>query len=200
MQKSDAQIRDEVQLELGWDSRFCATDVGVAVSDGAVTLTGTVATYAERVAAGEAAHRAIGVLDVANDIVVRPPNADQRSDTELAQWVRRALRAWPGVPDERVHSTVTDGWVTLEGVLDNASQRDDVERAIAPLRGVRGVNNQIGVVPLHLKGVQVWLHDGTATVVGRVRSFEERIEVLAVVQQAVGSRTVEDQLTLSQSE
>jgi osmotically-inducible protein OsmY len=87
--------------------------------------------------------------------------------------------------------------VTLEGVLDSVTQREDVERAIAPLRGVRGVTNRIGVVPLHTQGVQVWLHDGAATVVGRVHSVEERVEVLAVVQEAVGSRTVEDQLVLS---
>jgi osmotically-inducible protein OsmY len=49
--KSDTQIRDDVIEELRWDPQITEPDAnGVAVTDGAVTLTGGVATYAEKLA------------------------------------------------------------------------------------------------------------------------------------------------------
>ena len=71
MTKTDAQIHHDVLEELKWDSRVDETEVGVQVAGGVVTLTGAVTSWAKRVAAQEAAHRVIGVLDVANDIKVK---------------------------------------------------------------------------------------------------------------------------------
>ena len=127
--KSDEQIHQEVLRELRWDSRVDKTEVGVEVDQGVVTLTGTVASYAKKLAAQDAAHRVTGVLDVANDVRVKVPGSLGRTDTEIAQAVRHAL-AWNVlVPETRITSTVTDGWVTLEGSVDRLRERDDAERA-----------------------------------------------------------------------
>ena len=117
--KTDAQIKHEVLRELAWDPRVDETDVGVEVDRGVVTLTGTVATWAKRVAAQEAAHRVAGVLDVANDVVVKIPGTLLRTDTDIAQAVRQALEWDALVPHERIQSTVANGWVTLEGSVDS---------------------------------------------------------------------------------
>ena len=46
--KSDAEIRDDVINELHWDPQVTEPEaIGVAVKDGAVTLTGQVPSYAE---------------------------------------------------------------------------------------------------------------------------------------------------------
>src|SRR6476646_2395134 len=89
--KTDTQIHHDVLEELKWDSRVDETEVGVEVDSGVVTLTGTVTSWAKRMAAQEAARRVIGVLDVANDITVKVPGGRGRTDTEVAQAVRRAL-------------------------------------------------------------------------------------------------------------
>ncbi|HEY7547501.1 MAG TPA: BON domain-containing protein, partial [Blastocatellia bacterium] len=102
--KSDAQIQQEVLQELKWDSRVDESEIGVSVSDGVVTLTGTLGNYAKKLAAQEAAHRVAGVLDVANDIQVRVFESVNPSDTEIAQAVRRALEWDVWVPDERIQS------------------------------------------------------------------------------------------------
>ena len=123
--KSDAQIHQDVLRELRWDSRVDETEVGVEVDQGVVTLTGTVASYAEKLAAQEAAHRVTGVLDVANDIRVKMPGSEGRTDTEIAQAVRHAL-AWNVlVPETRITSTVTDGWVTLDGSVERLREPAD---------------------------------------------------------------------------
>src|ERR1700675_3922900 len=114
IKKTDTQIHHDVLEELKWDSRVDETEVGLQVASGVVTLTGTVTSWAKRVAAQEAAHRVIGVLDVANDLRVKVPGGLTRTDTEIAQAVRRALEWDVFVPEEKITSTVADGFVTLD--------------------------------------------------------------------------------------
>ena len=72
--KSDSEIRDDVINELRWDPQITEPDaIGVAVTDGAVTLTGHVSTYAERLAAARAAERVYGVKAVARAAAAAAP-------------------------------------------------------------------------------------------------------------------------------
>lgn len=119
VKKTDAEVQQDVIRELKWDSRVEETDVGVEVDTGIITLTGTVSSWGKKIAAAEAAHRVRGVLDVANDIVVRVPGIGGRTDTEIAQAVRNALEWDVFVPDTRIQSTVSAGVVTLKGDVDS---------------------------------------------------------------------------------
>jgi osmotically-inducible protein OsmY len=215
IKKTDTQIHHDVLEELQWDSRVDEKEVGVQVAGGVVTLTGTVTSWAKRTAAQEAAHRVIGVLDVANDISVKVLGGLAPTDTEIAQAVRRALEWDVFVPEEKITSTVTGGWVTLEGTVERGSQRDDAERAVRNLTGVKSVVNRITVTPPKLvtEGVQkaieqalerraerearrirVDVRDGTVTLTGSVHSWAERKSVLAAARFTPGVRTVEDHL------
>jgi osmotically-inducible protein OsmY len=109
IKKTDTQIHHDVLEELKWDSRVDETEVGVEVDKGVVTLTGTVTSWAKRMAAEEAARRVIGVLDIANDIKIKVPGGLTRTDTEIAQAVRHALQWDVFVPDEKITSTVAAG-------------------------------------------------------------------------------------------
>ena len=89
--KSDTEIRDDVINELQWDPQITKPDaIGVAVTDGAVTLTGHVATYTERLAAAWAAERVYGVKTVANDLKVKLSGAP-RDDSDLARAIAHIL-------------------------------------------------------------------------------------------------------------
>src|SRR5689334_19919179 len=88
---NDHQIHQAILKELLWDTQVDETEVGVEVDQGVVTLTGTVDSYAKKQAAQEAAHRVIGVLDVANDIQVNVPYGLTSTDTGIAHAVRQAL-------------------------------------------------------------------------------------------------------------
>jgi osmotically-inducible protein OsmY len=213
--KTDAEIQQAVLRELKWDPRVEETDVGVEVDTGVVTLTGTVSNYAKRLAAQEAAHRVHGVLDVANDIKVQVPGAHARSDTEIAQAVRRALEWDVLVPADRIQSTVADGVVTLEGTVDLGHQREDAARAVRYLAGVRGVTNKLIVSgpPVEAediryeieealarraeraaKHMQVVVKDGMVTISGPVHSWAERQAVIGAARFTPGVREVKDQL------
>jgi osmotically-inducible protein OsmY len=218
--KADSQIQQEVLRELSWDPRVEETEVGVEVDGGVVTLTGTVSSWAKRMAAQDAAHRVVGVLDVANDIKVKLPGDLVRTDTEIAQAVRRALEWDALVPHERIQSTVSNGWVTLEGNVDTWTEREDAERAVQNLIGVRGVSDTMTVLsakPVLPERVREAIEDalerraereakrikvevtqaGTVTLTGQVRSSAEKRATLAAARFAPGVRSVEDHLEIN---
>jgi osmotically-inducible protein OsmY len=215
IKKKDSQTHHDVLEELKWDTRVDETEVGVEVDNGVVTLTGTVTSWAKRMAAQEAARRVIGVLDVANDIKVKVPGGLLRSDTEIAQAVRRSLEWDVFVPEEKITSTISDGWVTLEGTVDLWSQRDDAERAVRNLMGVKGVVNKITVTPAkpvtadvrraieqtlerraerEAKRIHVEVREGTVTLTGSVHSWAERDSVVAAARFTPGVRAVQDNM------
>jgi osmotically-inducible protein OsmY len=142
--KSDLELKREVQRELDWEPRVDATDIRVQVEDGIVTLNGSVSAYAQKVAAREAAHRIVGVLDLVDELQVIILG-QQKTDQELAQAVRHAL-AWSFyVPDREITSTVSNGRVTLEGTVKRGHEREEAVRAVERLSGVRGVTDHITI-------------------------------------------------------
>jgi len=213
--KSDQEIQEDVLLELRWDSRIRQAEVGVEVDDGIVTLTGTVDSWAKKLAAKEAAHRVAGVRDVADDVRVKLPGSLERTDTEIARDVRSGLEWDAFVPDPDIRSTVSDGRVTLEGQVHTLRQKEDAARAIRGVRGVKEVNNWLTVEPVpadpgqlrksieqalerraerEAEKINVTVRDGVVTLKGRVRTWPEKEAVLGVVSHAPGVREVSDQL------
>ncbi len=145
--KSDAEIREDVINELRWDPQISDPDsIGVAVKDGAVTLTGHTPTYAGKLTAAQAAERVYGVKAVANDTKVKLTGAP-RDDTDIARAIAHLLEWNTQVPVGRVHARVQDGWVTLDGEVDHDFERREVERMVGNIRGVIGVTNAITVRP-----------------------------------------------------
>ena len=212
--KSDEEIKSEVLFQLGWDSRINQTEIGVIVRKGVVTLTGMVDSYARKIAAQRAAHRVPGVLDVANDIEVTIPGGMQRTDSDIARAVRHALDWNTMVPADKIHTTVSNGWVTLEGDVEFYRERLDAERAVGHLSGVRGVINKIkicaNVEPQRVKfliedvlerradreaeRIKVAVDDGEVTLSGAVNSWEEKKSILGAVSHTPGVTAVHDRL------
>lgn len=213
--RTDSEIKQAVEDELRLDPHVEETEVGVEVENGIVTLTGIVDNYIKRFAAEEAAHRVPDVLDVVNDIEVKLPGDSVRTDTEIAQAVRRALTWDVDVPEERIRTTVSHGFVTLGGTVDALHQREAAERAVRSVVGVRGVANQIavGVPPVNpgvvraeiesaltrwaaqaARRIEVTVEDGAVTLSGPVHSSAERRAVIEAVRYTPGVRSVVDQL------
>ena len=140
---TDEQIQRDVLAELKWEPRVAPNEIGVAVKDGVVTLTGWVDSYTKRWAAEEAAHRVRGVKAVANDIEVRLPSSAERTDADIAAAAIRALEWDAFVPIDKLDVTVSKGWVTLKGEVEWQYQKEDAERVVRRLSGVKGVTNLI---------------------------------------------------------
>jgi len=140
----DTQLHDAVQRQLEWDPEIDASRIAVVASEGVVTLTGFVHTYAAKLAAERSVKRVGGVRGVANDLQVVLRGT--RTDPEIALDAVHALRIRTRVPNT-VTVTVREGFVTLEGVVDWTFQKVAAGLAAAFLDGVQGVSNLIEVRP-----------------------------------------------------
>src|ERR1700674_3091254 len=145
--RTDAQIQTDVLAEFKWEPRVVPNEIGVAVKDGVVTLTGWVDSYTKRWAAENAALRVRSVKAVANEIEVRLAPAGERTDAEIAAAAVRALEWDAFLPPGKVNVTVSKGWVTLKGEVDWQYQKQDAERVVQRLTGVKGVTNLVTVKP-----------------------------------------------------
>jgi osmotically-inducible protein OsmY len=213
---SDTDIDRAVTQELRWDPRVDDTGIGVSVKNGVVTLAGSVDGYAKRLAACDAAHRVAGVLDVADELQVKY-TGEAKNDVEIAKNVRQALVWDVFVSAERIKSTVSSGWVKLEGEVDYPYQREDAARAIERLRGVVGVTNLITVKAARVdpkriqssiestlarraergaKRIRVAVEGNTVKLSGTVDSWAEKNEVKRVASCSEGVTKLEDTIVI----
>ena len=139
------------------------------------------------------------------------------TDADIAKSALQML-AWDTVvPKDHVKVTVRDGWMTLEGEVDWEYQRTDAERAVRYLSGVKGVINTVTLkhraVPADVKAkieaalkrsaesdaqhISVEVHDGTATLSGKVHTFAARDEAALAAWAAPGVRMVTDHILVT---
>jgi osmotically-inducible protein OsmY len=142
----DRRIQEAVMRELEWDPKVDAANIGVSASNGAVTLSGYVSSYSEKMAAIRAAERVYGVKAVADELEIRLPGSMARDDTALAEEIARELE-WNTLVPDTVDAEVRNGWVTLRGEVEWTYQRNAAERAVRDVTGVKGVSNLITVKP-----------------------------------------------------
>lgn len=213
---SDSRIRQDVIDELEWDPSVDSREIGVAVKDGAVTLTGTVDSFSEKLQAERDAERVHGVRAVANELEVKLPGAMMRTDADMAKAAADALKWNTLVPEDKVKVSVDDGWVTLRGEVDWRFQRQAAEQAVEHLAGVRGITNLITIkervrpedvkeriekalersAELESKNIHVSVSDGKVTLRGTVRSAADRNEAEWAAWAAPGVTDVENLITV----
>jgi osmotically-inducible protein OsmY len=145
--KSDVQIQTDVMDQLKWEPFLKASEIGVAVKNGVVTLSGQVDSYSKKLAAENAAKKIKGVKAIAEDIQIGVSPAYRKTDTDIAAAVLNALKWHVAVQEEKVKIKVEDGFVKLEGEVEWEYQRNYAKSAIEHLEGVRSVLNLITVKP-----------------------------------------------------
>jgi len=145
--KTDAQLQQDVMNELKWESTIHAAEIGVAVKDGVVTLSGNVDSYAKKGAAERAVKRVAGVKAVAEEIKVTLAGTYKRADEDIARAASNVLQWNFWVPHDRIKVMVQDGFVTLSGDVDWYHERQRAEEAVRHLVGVWGVTNSITIKP-----------------------------------------------------
>jgi osmotically-inducible protein OsmY len=202
--------------ELKWEPFLKASEIGVAVTNGIVTLSGTVDTYGKKVSAEIAAKRVAGVKAVAENIEVKLLNGGKKTDTEIAAAVLNAIKWHSSIPDDKIKVKVEGGWVSLDGEVDWEFQRNSARTVVENLSGVGGISNNIKIIPVvstvdikrkisaafhrsatvDSEKITIGVDGSKITLTGKVRSYSEKKEAENAAWLAPGVNRVENELEI----
>ena len=214
---SELKLRDDILDELAYEPFVDPAHIGVAVDQDVVTLTGHVASYAQKLAAISAVRRVKGVHGIADEIEVRYSSDEKTSDDEIAKRVINVLSWDSAIPSNAIQVTVRDGLVILTGKVNWYYQKSSAERDVRGLSGVRSVVNNIEIEPharpenvkkkieaalrrhaeIEAKDIRVTVRDDDEVVLeGKVRNWDEKFAVENAAWSASGVKNVKDKLTI----
>jgi osmotically-inducible protein OsmY len=218
--KSDNQIQNDVMAQLKWEPFLNASEIGVAVRNGIVTLSGQVDSYYKKRSAEEAVKKVSGVKAIAEDIQIGVSPAYSKTDTEIAEAILIALKWHTAIQEEKIKVKVDDGNVTLLGTVDWDFQRVNARKAIEGLPGVKSVLNLITVNPkltpagikqkiesafqraasINSRKIKVDVAGSKVILSGTVSSLAEKDEAETSVWNANGVEEVENRLEIEAPE
>ena len=213
---TDSDIQKDVLAELNAEPNLRNDDLAVGVRDGVVTLAGYVDSYADKWRAERVVSKVKGVKAVVNELEVRLSSGSERTDPEIARAALNALQWNVLVPHDRIQVAVEDGWITLRGEVEWYYQKEEAERTVRNITGIKGVSNLITVAavptPSDVKqritdtlrrGAQfdaeritVEVTGHKAILKGTVRSFAEMQDAERAARKAPGITEVENRLTV----
>jgi osmotically-inducible protein OsmY len=215
--KTDAQVQQDVIEELKWEQSVNASQIGVEVNGGIVTLAGHVGSFAEKWDAERAAQRVSGVKALAIEIDVTLPGSSHRNDADIARSAENVLEWSTYLPRDHVKVMVEDGWLTLTGEVDWEYQKQAVATGVRYLMGVKGVSDNISIRPVvssnavksqieaalrrrartNARNVSVEVNGANVTLSGTVDNWSERELARHTAWGTPGVHRVVDDLTIA---
>jgi osmotically-inducible protein OsmY len=218
--RTDMQIQQNVIDQLKSEPFLNAAEIGVAVKDGVVTLSGTVDMFSKKISAESATKKVAGVKAVVENIHVGMSSGYLRTDAEIAQAVVNALAWNTSVPKDCIKIKVEEGVVTMDGEVDWDYQRTAAKQVVENLYGVRQIKSNIMLKPtltskdisqkiksifhrsatIDSQRIKVEVVDNRVVLTGKVRSLAEKEDANRAAWTGVGVRGVDNKLELMEDD
>jgi len=144
--KSAQLLKHDVEEALLYEPSIRAEKIGVSVNNGVIELDGHVDSFYEKWAVEDATLRVTNVASIASEIIVDLPFESKQTDESIALAATNQLTWNVQVPDT-VKIKVVDGQITLQGTTPWRYQRQEAERSLRSLLGVRNIINEIDIRP-----------------------------------------------------
>jgi osmotically-inducible protein OsmY len=142
-QRTDTDIAQAAVNALTWNTMVPAKGISVAVSNGWITLNGTVDWQYQKDAAARALRDLTGVRGVNNHITVQP----HVRIAEVQEKIEAAFRRSAEIDARRISVSAQDGKVILTGNVRSWAERQEAERAAWAAPGVAQVDDRLTVTP-----------------------------------------------------
>ena len=144
---SDTEIRARINSVWIQKSSTLFVNVGLAVQNGYVLLTGSVPTSKTREDAANLARHVKGVKDVYDELKVGEPHSfgDRAEDMWISTKIRPSLLTTSGIHSNNYSITVFNGVVYLIGIAQNPKE---LEHALQITKNIKGVKNVINHMKL----------------------------------------------------
>ncbi|MGE5295789.1 MAG: BON domain-containing protein [Solirubrobacterales bacterium] len=141
---SDEEVRDDVLGAIDTDEDLESTDVDASVSDGWVTLRGSVDAYWKKLRAESLASTQVGVRGLTNEVAVVPSGTYE--DRLIAESITSALEQDAQIEAGLIDVRVLGGRVTLSGSVPSLSALQAAEATAQYTPGVIEVVNELSIV------------------------------------------------------
>jgi osmotically-inducible protein OsmY len=141
--RSDSEIAQAVLSALRWSSLIPDEKIAVSVSNGWVTLSGSVDWDYQRSSAARAVRDLSGVVGVSNLISLEP----HVSAADVKTKIEAALKRSAEVDARRINVSASDGKVVLSGNVHSWFERNQARQAAWAAPGVTDVEDRISIVP-----------------------------------------------------
>jgi osmotically-inducible protein OsmY len=219
LDKTDLELKNDVLSELTYEPSVKVTDIGVLVKDGMVTLNGYATSYIEKWSAVNAVKRVTGVKAITDEIEVKIPDVDRRTDEDITLAAINQIEWSTTIPLDTVEVIVSDGWVSLAGEVEWWYQQNAAINLVQQMAGVTGVSNGISVKSKAVKmaiekdinsalkrsaivdvdQIQVESANNKVVLRGEVRSFAARDEAERIAWSETGVCSVDNHLGVNWS-
>lgn len=214
--KHNETLKNEVLAAIRVEPLLDTAHIEVTANEGIVTLSGTVDSYVKKRAAEHVTGKVPGVHAVAEKIKVKFGADDAKTDEALASEILKALQFSPDLLKDTISVLVEDGWVTLEGKVKWITQKEEAERAVHHLLGVRMITNNISIRSereddveratiknallrnwaIDDQEIEVSVLGNQVTLIGKVHSLYQRDTAERIAWDAPGVCSVHNKLTI----
>ncbi|MPT32904.1 MAG: BON domain-containing protein [Chryseobacterium sp.] len=212
--RTNAELQRDVQDAINWEPQLKNINIGITATDGIVCLTGTVDSYAKKIQIEQVVKKVFGVNIFVENNDVKLQKHETKNDIEIAKEIMAAFEANPVIPQEQLEVKVENGWVTLTGELSWDYLRDVTENTIQHLPWIKGIYNNITIVPemhhytidkkdimkalkrssIDDREITVSVSGTTVRLTGTVHTWHQREEAARIVWKTPGIKNLKNEL------